>query len=56
MIDICTNEYFPGETDLEGRQRVVLVIAGREATPMDAGAFEVQNDVLFSDGFEAAVP
>lgn len=56
MIDICTNEYFPGETDLEGRQRVVLVIPGREATPMDAGAFEVQNDVLFSDGFEAALP
>lgn len=56
MVDICESEYFPGETDLEGGRRVVLAIPGREATPQDAGAFEVQNDDLFSDGFEPTGP
>lgn len=56
MVDACQEVSYPDETDIEGYPRVTPTIPGREATPQDAGAFEVQGDVLFSDGFEATGP
>ncbi|MCX7562308.1 hypothetical protein OS176_01920 [Xanthomonadaceae bacterium XH05] len=55
MVDICESKLDLGYTDLEGMPRVVPVIPGRDDTPLDAGAYEVQNDIVFSDGFEATV-